>query len=233
MQLRCSIVVSISACHAEDPGSIPGRGVFGKLCEFHGGCYARPQGVRGKLRKFHRKWLVQLLLAMLLRWQLSEFENHRTLPYCAHGAAGSCPVLWGAGIRPVLSTCKGAARRNGTHTTALPQCLLLCSDDALVVHKLGTLVSNISGAALDLAVAGSIAVCKLLALAHSRVPCCPRHRCTRHLGQGRCTPQSVKTKGGKQNIRRNLWLPHDGGGGTAFPPAFAMRSEAWSIPPGS
>ena len=24
--LRCSIVVSISACHAEDPGSIPGRG---------------------------------------------------------------------------------------------------------------------------------------------------------------------------------------------------------------
>ena len=25
-QIRCSIVVSISACHAEDPGSIPGRG---------------------------------------------------------------------------------------------------------------------------------------------------------------------------------------------------------------
>ena len=24
--IRCSIVVSISACHAEDPGSIPGRG---------------------------------------------------------------------------------------------------------------------------------------------------------------------------------------------------------------
>ena len=28
-QLRDSIVVSISACHAEDPGSIPGRGIFG------------------------------------------------------------------------------------------------------------------------------------------------------------------------------------------------------------
>ena len=27
-QIRCSIVVSISACHAEDPGSIPGGGVF-------------------------------------------------------------------------------------------------------------------------------------------------------------------------------------------------------------
>ena len=27
-QIRCSIVVSISACHAEGPGSIPGRGVF-------------------------------------------------------------------------------------------------------------------------------------------------------------------------------------------------------------
>ena len=26
-QIRCSIVVSISACHAEDPGSIPGGGV--------------------------------------------------------------------------------------------------------------------------------------------------------------------------------------------------------------
>ena len=25
--IRCSIVVSISACHAEDPGSIPGGGV--------------------------------------------------------------------------------------------------------------------------------------------------------------------------------------------------------------
>ena len=27
MHIHCSIVVSISACHAEDPGSIPGRGV--------------------------------------------------------------------------------------------------------------------------------------------------------------------------------------------------------------
>ena len=27
-QFRCSIVVSISACHAEDPGSIPGGGVL-------------------------------------------------------------------------------------------------------------------------------------------------------------------------------------------------------------
>ena len=27
-KIRCSIVVSISACHAEDPGSIPGGGVL-------------------------------------------------------------------------------------------------------------------------------------------------------------------------------------------------------------
>ena len=27
-KIRDSIVVSISACHADDPGSIPGRGVF-------------------------------------------------------------------------------------------------------------------------------------------------------------------------------------------------------------
>ena len=31
--IRGSIVVSISACHAEDPGSIPGRGGF--LCSFN------------------------------------------------------------------------------------------------------------------------------------------------------------------------------------------------------
>ena len=31
VQFRCSIVVSIAACHAEDPGSIPGGGVCWKL----------------------------------------------------------------------------------------------------------------------------------------------------------------------------------------------------------
>ena len=33
--IRCSIVVSISACHAEDPGSIPGGGVFCKYLFTH------------------------------------------------------------------------------------------------------------------------------------------------------------------------------------------------------
>ena len=28
-QIRCGVVVNISACHAEDPGSIPGGGVYG------------------------------------------------------------------------------------------------------------------------------------------------------------------------------------------------------------
>jgi hypothetical protein len=31
-QSRCSIVVSIPACHAGDPGSIPGNGVFVFRC---------------------------------------------------------------------------------------------------------------------------------------------------------------------------------------------------------
>ena len=33
-QIRDSIVVSISACHAEDPGSIPGRGVMPPMGSF-------------------------------------------------------------------------------------------------------------------------------------------------------------------------------------------------------
>ena len=35
-RFRGSIVVSISACHAEDPGSIPGRGVLQFLAGFFG-----------------------------------------------------------------------------------------------------------------------------------------------------------------------------------------------------
>jgi hypothetical protein len=34
LQIRGSIVVSISACHAEDPGSIPGRGGLHSPCDF-------------------------------------------------------------------------------------------------------------------------------------------------------------------------------------------------------
>ena len=33
---RCSIVVSIPACHAGDPGSIPGNGVFLFVSSFFG-----------------------------------------------------------------------------------------------------------------------------------------------------------------------------------------------------
>ena len=33
-KIRCSIVVSISACHAEDPGSIPGGGVIAAATPF-------------------------------------------------------------------------------------------------------------------------------------------------------------------------------------------------------
>ena len=35
--IRDSIVVSISACHADDPGSIPGRGVFSVVFPIHFG----------------------------------------------------------------------------------------------------------------------------------------------------------------------------------------------------
>jgi hypothetical protein len=52
-QIRGSIVVSISACHAEDPGSIPGRGVcrgaavVGVQCvAFEGGSNGRSAVVR-------------------------------------------------------------------------------------------------------------------------------------------------------------------------------------------
>ena len=42
--LRDSIVVSISACHADDPGSIPGRGVFhpGVSQPLFSHCHAMP-----------------------------------------------------------------------------------------------------------------------------------------------------------------------------------------------
>ena len=33
--VRCSIVVSISACHAEDPGSIPRCGAYSQWCAAH------------------------------------------------------------------------------------------------------------------------------------------------------------------------------------------------------
>ena len=42
--IRDSIVVSISACHADDPGSIPGRGVFS---------YAKKQMQSNKHKKFN------------------------------------------------------------------------------------------------------------------------------------------------------------------------------------
>ena len=46
--IRCSIVVSISACHAEDPGSIPGGGVFSaKRGSFGGGDDAEKMAKRG------------------------------------------------------------------------------------------------------------------------------------------------------------------------------------------
>ena len=37
--IRVSIVVSIPACHAGDPGSIPGRGAFFSLCRLRAGSY--------------------------------------------------------------------------------------------------------------------------------------------------------------------------------------------------
>ena len=37
-QIRCSIVVSIPACHADDPGSVPGGGVLLRIGNMGGGC---------------------------------------------------------------------------------------------------------------------------------------------------------------------------------------------------
>ena len=49
-QFRCSIVVSISACHAEDPGSIPGGGV----CVLSEGAVLISQARRKRGDKFNR-----------------------------------------------------------------------------------------------------------------------------------------------------------------------------------
>ena len=38
IQIRGSIVVSISACHADDPGSIPGRGAAHRVAEARSRC---------------------------------------------------------------------------------------------------------------------------------------------------------------------------------------------------
>ena len=46
LQIRGSIVVSISACHADDPGSIPGRGDVCTLCARERGVFCTPSGFR-------------------------------------------------------------------------------------------------------------------------------------------------------------------------------------------
>ena len=49
-QIRGSIVVSISACHAEDPGSIPGRGVLQLAADF------RRSHIKGEQRSAVKPW---------------------------------------------------------------------------------------------------------------------------------------------------------------------------------
>ena len=46
IQIRGSIVVSISACHADDPGSILGRGDFCTLCARERCVFCTPSGFR-------------------------------------------------------------------------------------------------------------------------------------------------------------------------------------------
>ena len=60
-QIRGSIVVSISACHAEDPGSIPGRGVLKFATQNYFQCYPYHNGINPI------QGTNVLLLAMLLR----------------------------------------------------------------------------------------------------------------------------------------------------------------------
>ena len=77
-QLRDSIVVSISACHAEDPGSIPGRGI---CCA----CIAAPIDVDST-----QTWLVELWdpargFVLLARWL--EPRPHGREHDCVHAFA--------------------------------------------------------------------------------------------------------------------------------------------------
>ena len=81
-QFRDSIVVSISACHAEDPGSIPGRGMFASsqlmgvhasvdICPRHW-CHAAAPGK-------HRSGVVQGVV-VLAQAKTSKALSSRALP---------------------------------------------------------------------------------------------------------------------------------------------------------
>jgi hypothetical protein len=54
MHIRCSIVASIPACHAGDPGSIPGGGVpvFDERSGAEEACWAHNPEVRGSKPRF-------------------------------------------------------------------------------------------------------------------------------------------------------------------------------------
>ena len=90
--IRGSIVVSISACHADDPGSIPGRGALcgkplsgapGQVCE----CHRHTQGwrfMRRCLGFLHRGMRPRLSVATLApakrRAAQANFGNNSALP---------------------------------------------------------------------------------------------------------------------------------------------------------
>ena len=88
-QIRGSIVVSISACHAEDPGSIPGRGVsaFKKL---------GPQIARHVLSKWR-------LLCVLLSIPVSGFWGQLDAQACPSCLKRGGALMLGDAVRARLS----------------------------------------------------------------------------------------------------------------------------------
>ena len=104
--IRGSIVVSISACHAVDPGSIPGRGV----CTSRGqlGCPRHTQ--RQTRTQLKQKQVCQQIQAMVF------LTITATLP---QGIAGDCHCSASYGERPGLhAKLKGAA----TASSQNPEC---------------------------------------------------------------------------------------------------------------
>ena len=82
-QIRCSIVVSISACHAEDPGSIPGRGGLFLLTLCGGWSQGHRQGLSPDSRQapaFFCTRCLHDLRDLSCRWRPYRVECTGSLP---------------------------------------------------------------------------------------------------------------------------------------------------------
>ena len=116
-QLRDSIVVSISACHAEDPGSIPGRGI---CCA----CIAAPVGMGSTQTLVVDLWVPARGFVFLACWL--EPRPHGREHDCVHASA----ALGGGGgkqkVGPALAPIMEARRSR-------PVYRILCVGNSAIV----------------------------------------------------------------------------------------------------